>query len=280
MVRSLSRRAEAFPFDWRGSFRYKDTTMLKVRQALKESIPSAPPQTTVRAAVDVMRREQTDALLIGEQGTFTGIVTEVDIVHDVIASGLDPAATPIERVMSRPLREVEADCSIAEASEIMARERMRHLAVRDGGRIVGLFSVRDFLETNSLPLAPARQVMSSPVHSVVLGTTARAAAIELKQQRHGSLLVTRSGVPVGIVTESDLVHKIVGRDLSPAETAVEQIMSAPLVSVDVNLPVESVRELMAKRRIRHLGVTEQGRIVGVISARDLLHPTFYEVIGW
>jgi CBS domain-containing protein len=57
-------------------------------------------------------------------------------------------------------------------------------------------------------------------------------------------------------------------------------MSTPLVSVDVNQPVESVRDLMAKRRVRHLGVLEQGRIVGVISARDLLHPTYYEVIGW
>jgi CBS domain-containing protein len=254
--------------------------VIKVRQALKEAVASAPPQTTVRAAVDVMRREKTDALLVGEQGTFTGIVTEVDIVHDVLADRLDPAATPIERVMSRPLREVEADCSIAEASELMARERLRHLAVRDGGRIVGLFSVRNFLETNSQPLAPARQVMSAPVHAVVAATTALAAAGELKARRHGSLLVTRGDEPVGIVTESDLVHKIVGRDRSPEETAVEQIMSAPLVSVDVNQPIESIRDLMTKRRIRHLAVMEQGRIVGVISARDLLHPTFYEVIGW
>ncbi|MEW6325025.1 MAG: CBS domain-containing protein [Nitrospirota bacterium] len=254
--------------------------MIKVKQALKPQIAAVSPETSVRAAVDVMRREQTDALLVGQAGVFSGIVTEVDLVRGVLAAGLDPAATPVDRVTSRPLREVEAECTVADASDIMARERLRHLAVRGAGGIIGIFSVRDFLEINSLPLMPARQVMTSPVHAIAVGTTARGAAAELKRRRHGSLLVTLGETPVGIITESDLVHKVLGRDLDPSAVAAEQIMSAPLVSVDINQPVESVRDLMAKRRIRHLGVLEQGRIVGVISARDLLHPIYQEVMGW
>jgi len=254
--------------------------MLKVRQALKACQLAVAPGTSVRAAVELMRQEKTDALLVGPDRAATGIITDVDIVRQLLAVGRDPATTTVEQLMSHPLRDVDADCSVAEASDLMARERYRHLAVRDHGAIIGIFSVRDFLDANGLPLAPARQIMSSPVHAVAADTTARAAAVELTQQRHGSLIVMRDGAAVGIVTQSDLVYKVIGRDLDPAAVAVSQIMSAPLVSVDVNQPVESVREVMTKRRIRHLGVTEQGKIVGVISARDLLHPTFYEVIGW
>jgi CBS domain-containing protein len=254
--------------------------MMKVKQALRGQVVSITPETTVRTAVEVMRREQTDALLIGAEGRYAGIVTEVDVIQDVIAMDLNPYVTTTERIMTSPLLEAEADTSLAEVGELMAGKRIRHVAIREGDSVVGLFSVRDFIDANGLPLVPARQVMSSPVHSIAIGTTARVAASEMTARRLGSLLITRGEVPIGIVTESDLVHKIVGRDLNPYVTAVEQIMSTPLVSVDVNQPVESVRDLMVKRRVRHLGVLEHGQIVGVISARDLLHPTYYEVIGW
>jgi CBS domain-containing protein len=254
--------------------------MIKVKQALTAQVVSVTPETTVRTAVEVMRRERTDALLIGAEGRYAGIVTEVDIIQDVIAMDLNPYVTPTEQIMTSPLLETDADTSLAEVGELMAGKRIRHVAIREAGAVIGLFTIRDFIDANGLPLVPARQVMSSPVHSMAVGTTARVAAGEMKERRLGSLVITRGEVPIGIVTESDLVHKIIGRDLNPYVTAVEHIMSTPLVSVDVNQPVESVRDLMAKRRVRHLGVLEEGRIVGVISARDLLHPTYYEVIGW
>lgn len=254
--------------------------MLKIKQALKEPIASVTPETTALTVVEVMRETHTDALLVGAKGHYTGIVTEVDLVHDVLAGGLDPDSTTVDRIMTSPLVEADADTSLAEAAELMADKRIRHLAVREGSVVIGLFTVRDFIDANGLPLVPARQVMSSPVHSIAAGTTARAAAVEMKTRRFGSLVITRGETSIGIVTESDLVHKILGRGLDPDDAVVEQIMSSPLVSVDVNQPVDSVRDLMVKRRVRHLGVLEQGRIVGVISARDLLHPTFYEVIGW
>jgi CBS domain-containing protein len=254
--------------------------MIKIKQALKDPITSVAPDTTARTVVETMRRARTDALLVGAKGRYTGIVTEVDLVHDVLAAGLDPDSTTVDRIMTSPLLTAEAEASLAEAAELMADKRIRHLAVREQGTVVGLFTIRDFIDANGLPLVPARQVMSSPVHSIAAGSTARAAAAEMKSRRFGSLVITRGEASIGIVTESDLVHKVIGRELNPDETVVEQIMSAPLVSVDVNQPVDSVRDLMVKRRVRHLGVLEQGRIVGVISARDLLHPTFYEVIGW
>ncbi len=254
--------------------------MMRVTQALTEQVVTLAPHTTIRTAAEVLRREASDYLLVGENGTPAGIVTELDIVRDVIAMDLNPYVTTIDRIMSGPLLEVQADCSVAEAGDLMATKGVRHLIVREEGDIAGIFSIRDFITANGLPLIPARQIMSSPIHSVAVGVTVRAAAGEMKARRLGSLLITQGDVPIGIVTESDIVHRVLGRDLNPYVTTVEQIMSTPLVSVDVNQPVEGVRDLMAKRRIRHLGVLEHGQVVGVISARDLLHPTYYEVIGW
>ena len=254
--------------------------MLKVKQALKDNIVTLVPQTTIRAAVEVLRGEGSDYALVGQDGATLGIITDLDIVNDIIAMDLNPYVTTIDRIMSGPLVEVQADLSVGEAGDLMAREGVRHLVVREQGEVKGLFSIRNFIAAVGLPLVPTRQIMSAPVHTVTVGVTARSAAGEMRERRVGSLVVIRDNASIGIVTETDLVHKIIGRDLNPYVTSVDQIMSAPLISIDVNQTVENARDLMTKRRIRHLGVTEDGQVVGVISARDLLHPTYYEVIGW
>ena len=254
--------------------------MIRVKQALQANVVTLQPTTTIRTATEILRKEGSDYLLVGQDGKSVGIVTDFDIVNDIIAMDLNPYITTIDRIMSGPLLGIDADCSVTEASDMMAKEGVRHLVVREKKEIVGLFSIRDFIAAIGLPLVPARQIMSSPVHTVAVGVTARSAAGEMKERRVGSVLVTRGEMPIGIVTETDMVHKIIGRDLNPYVTTVEQIMSAPLVSADVNQSVESVRDLMVKRRIRHVGVMENGEVTGVISARDLLHPTYYEVIGW
>ena len=87
--------------------------------------------------------------------------------------------------------------------------------------------------------------------------------------RIGSLLVERGKEFLGIVTETDVV-KAVADNLDIKQQLVKDVMSAPIVSIDHGLSPHYARDLMADQRIRHLGVTEDGVIVGIISVRDLL----------
>ncbi len=109
-------------------------------------------------------------------------------------------------------------------------------------------------------------------------TTAETAAVRdvaqvMADKRIGSVFVVNaSGEKIGIVTESDVVRKVVAGDRIPYVTSAGDIMSSPLISIDINESIYQAHELMDKKHVLHLAVTEEGQMVGMVSVRDLIHP--------
>ena len=86
----------------------------------------------------------------------------------------------------------------------------------------------------------------------------------------GSLLVTEDDEIVGIVTERDYLRRVALEDRDENEAAVREIMSGPLVVVGLDTTVEECMALMTERRIRHLPVVDEERVVGLVSIGDLV----------
>jgi CBS domain-containing protein len=116
-----------------------------------------------------------------------------------------------------------------------------------------------------------KDIMAPQVFRVEADTTIRDAARIMASKDLGSLLVTRAHEPAGIVTETDMVRRVLSQDLNPDTHTVEEIMSAPLITADAALTVLEARDRMDQERVRHLLVTESGEIRGVVSVRDLIH---------
>lgn len=104
---------------------------------------SLPPSASVAEAARLMADHRIAALLVGENGSMTGIFTERDVTVRVVAAGLDPAATPLSRVMTVDPVFLAPDDSVAEALALMRRNGFRHLPVLDAGKPVAMVSVRD-----------------------------------------------------------------------------------------------------------------------------------------
>ena len=112
--------------------------------------------------------------------------------------------------------------------------------------------------------------MSVPVLSIDCESLIQDTAKFMHDKNIGPLLVKKNEDYIGIVTERDLTRKVLGMGLDSKSTKVSTIMSEPIFSLEANRPVEEANKFMAKQGIRHLAVTEKGKIIGMLSVRDLV----------
>ena len=113
---------------------------------MSRRILSVGPDTPVIDAARTMQEAKVGALLVAESSRFIGIVSETDLVRSVLAVGGDAQQVRVAEVMRAPIITIEIDRSAHEASDLMAERGIRHLAVTDTGKIVGMLSVRDLLK--------------------------------------------------------------------------------------------------------------------------------------
>lgn len=86
----------------------------------------------------------------------------------------------------------------------------------------------------------------------------------------GSLVANRDGLPFGIVTERDLVQKIVALGADPSKLTVSDVMIAPLTTIEASASLIDAARKMSEKQIKRLVVTEHDKIIGIISQTDLV----------
>jgi CBS domain-containing protein len=86
----------------------------------------------------------------------------------------------------------------------------------------------------------------------------------------GSVVITRKGKPVGIVTDRDIALKVIMKDRKASEVKAKEIMSVPLITIESDVPLEKACEFMAEKGIRRLPVIEDDKLVGILSVRNIL----------
>ena len=115
------------------------------------------------------------------------------------------------------------------------------------------------------------EVMTKDVVTVDVKTSIMEVAQLIKKHRVGSAVVTKSGKPLGIVTERDMVEKTIASDLIPSKTLAGEVMSTPLISVLPKTSVYEASRIMLKRNIRRLVViNETDELVGIVTVVDVL----------
>lgn len=115
-----------------------------------------------------------------------------------------------------------------------------------------------------------KDIMTSDVVTVTPETSVYAAARVMAQEEVGSVVVVVGEKPVGIITERDLVRKVLAGGLSPRKTSVSKVMSSPVVVVGENTSLEEAVSIMAQNRIRRLLVVSGEKLVGIVSATDIM----------
>ena len=112
-------------------------------------------------------------------------------------------------------------------------------------------------------------VMVKKVITVDEKASVKEAADIMNQFEIGSVITTRKGKPIGIITERDLLKRMISEGRNAKKTRVKEIMSSPLVVISPDTDLEEAARLMFEMKIKKLPVTEQNRLVGLVSLTDI-----------
>jgi len=126
-----------------------------------------------------------------------------------------------------------------------------------------------------------KDVMSSPVVTTEEDDASNNVALLMDENNVGCVIVTnKEGKPLGIITERDLVIRVLAKNLKPDAVTAKEIMTSPLVTIEPEATVSEAARRMSRLDIRRLGVLYRGELVGLVSSKDILGvmPELIEII--
>jgi len=116
-----------------------------------------------------------------------------------------------------------------------------------------------------------KDVMNSPVITADDNETANNIAVTMDKAKLGAVIITNNeGKPIGIITERDLVVRVIAKNKKPDEIRAKEIMTTPLITIDPETTISDAAREMNRKNIRRLGVFYKGNLTGIVSNKDLL----------
>ena len=116
-----------------------------------------------------------------------------------------------------------------------------------------------------------REVMTSPVISAYPEDNIKDISKKMVDSKVGSVIIVKNDKPLGVVTDGDIIKKVVSVDLIPSSVKANQIMTSPLITIKAESYIMDAARLMNKYGIKRLGVTYKDELVGVISMTDIIY---------
>lgn len=125
-----------------------------------------------------------------------------------------------------------------------------------------------YLLSGMMPVL-VKDIMSKPVVTIEESKTAKEAGDVMKKTRKGCLIITKNKKPVGLISDSDLIKKVIAPNMKASQVKLKKIMSKPLVTVRPTDNILVAVRKMRKNNIHRLPVVEEGKIVGLVSLSDI-----------
>lgn len=125
-----------------------------------------------------------------------------------------------------------------------------------------------------------RDIMSKDVRVVRTDTSVKEVVATMNKFNIGSIIVVQGDRPVGIITERDILRRLVEQSLAPEVLTARQVMSSPVLTINENATIEEAAKFMVNKKVKKLPVMDNGRLVGIITFTDIVTkvPTLLSIL--
>ncbi len=122
--------------------------------------------------------------------------------------------------------------------------------------------------------------MSKKVNLIEENKTVFHAAKKMAKERRGYVVVVKKGKPIGILTDSDILEKVISKGKDPKKVKVKDVMTSPIIIISPKEEVVEASRLMRKNLIKRIPVVKNGKLVGIITDSDIasISPEFMNII--
>jgi diguanylate cyclase (GGDEF)-like protein/PAS domain S-box-containing protein len=247
---------------------------VKLNELLTPSVVTVGPDASVTEVMSMMSRLCISCVVtVDNQRHPLGIFTERDAVR-ILAERCDTDRMKIADSMSKPPLCAATDVDFRAAYRILREHGFRHLIVVDtDNRVCGIASEGDFLphlDTGDLSeFKTVAKIMSGNVATASVDDALAHAVAVMHRHRYSCVVITRGSIPVGIFTERDAVRlaSVITED---ADITVGSVIQEALITAAPDLLLPDAIKTMDIHKIRHLVITEQGKLLGIVTRHDLV----------
>ena len=246
-------------------------TWLEVADVMSRNVATASPDALVISAAKVMAEKKISCLVVMDHQDVAGILTETDVLRRVVRNGQNFYRTKLAQIMSSPVETVSSDLSVLDASEIMGEKHIKRLPVLEGGKLVGIVTQTDLVQalTSYGLWKDISEVMSLNVAGIQ-STASVAEAAEVMTSQEISCIIALDGEEVaGILTEKDLLGRVVALHKDPADVKIEHVMSSPVASIPSTCSIFCANKIMEEMNVRRLVVMKDKRLCGIVTQTDI-----------
>jgi len=218
-----------------------------------------------------MSDKKISCLVVVDNGNVAGIITETDMLRRVGDNGKEIYRTKLGRIMSSPVESVPPDLSVLEASKIMGVKHIKRLPILKDEKLVGIVTQTDLVRalTSYGLWRDISEIMSRDIAGIQRNASVAEAAKIMTSRKISCIIVMDGDDVVGVLTEKDLLGRVVALKRDPANTRVEDVMSFPVTSVLPAFSVFSASKVMEEMNIRRLVIMKDKRLCGVVTQTDI-----------
>ncbi len=250
---------------------YRTAGNLRVQEIMSREMVTVASTDTVFMAARQMSENKVSCVIVVDDQMVIGILTDKDILKGIAGNDREFHHLRVEERMSSPVQTVGPDISIVQAGQIMEDHGIKRLPVVDGGTLLGIITQTDITRglVSISPLKAVSDIMTAEVASVSAAASVAEAAQMMATQGISCLIATHHQSVAGIITEKDLLRRVVALRKDPAEVKVVDVMSFPIVAVPPDYSILSAARKMDLMHLHRLVVMADNQISGVVTQTDI-----------